>query len=219
MIGIQRTRAGLAGFRAHRQTDNRQKRTPIERRTLGAPCRRLGSAPGGASQGRSWWRDKGAHCRAVCGLFLIAGDHAKAPAQRRISNPWRHAFDRGPSDPATCAYGPFAQEQIDLNDGERGFQRIWDKVQDKRGGKDNQRQSRAWKEIVKIKREGCDYEETKVRLLDFDDQGVVDWVNERGLKDDERELKDAFEKIHVGSRGSNKPEIFWSGETDDEACT
>ncbi|MFZ3327555.1 MAG: hypothetical protein WA231_17470, partial [Methylocella sp.] len=114
----------------------------------------------------------------------------------------------------------WAQEQIDLKDGERGLQRIWDKVEVKSGGKkkDNSRQSRAWKEIVKLKREGCDYDETKARLLESDDQGVVDWVNDYAVKNDEKELKRAWEMIKAGPRGSNKPRIFWSGETDDEAC-
>jgi hypothetical protein len=90
----------------------------------------------------------------------------------------------------------------------------------KAGGKrkDNYRQNRAEREIIKLKREGLNYEEIKARLLDSDDQGIADWTNERGLKDDECELKERFEKVRGGAQGSNKPEIFWSGETTDAAC-
>jgi hypothetical protein len=74
---------------------------------------------------------------------------------------------------------------------------------EKRKSIDNSRASRAWKEIVRYKKEGCDYTETRERLLASDDQGVVDWVNDRGLPNDERELHFAFDKIKVGSCGSN----------------
>jgi hypothetical protein len=49
------------------------------------------------------------------------------------------------------------------------------------GKKDNTRQSRAWRLIGQLKRDGCDYDETKARLLGSDDQGVVDWLKDYAL--------------------------------------
>jgi hypothetical protein len=58
---------------------------------------------------------------------------------------------------------------------------------------DASRSGKAFREGARLKREGATYEEMVEALLNSDDSEIVDWVNEKGLPNDERELKRIYE--------------------------
>ncbi|MGD9541496.1 MAG: hypothetical protein AB7V61_11275 [Methylocystis sp.] len=62
---------------------------------------------------------------------------------------------------------------------------------------DDSRSGKAFREGGRLKKEGASYEEMVEALSNHDDSEIIDWVNEKGLANDERELRRIYEKTET----------------------
>jgi hypothetical protein len=62
---------------------------------------------------------------------------------------------------------------------------------------DDSRSGKAFREGARLKREGATYEQMVDALQNSDDPDIANWVNEKGLPNDERELKRIYEKAEA----------------------
>ncbi len=67
------------------------------------------------------------------------------------------------------------------------------------GSGDNSRSAKAWRLGARLKAQGASYEQMRDALLNSDNPDVAAWADEKGLANDERELKRIYERA-VGSQ-------------------
>ena len=63
---------------------------------------------------------------------------------------------------------------------------------------------------------GATYEEMKERLLNNSDPGIADWAHEKGMANDEREMRRIWDKAPAGSAADDGDDGQEDEESDDD---
>ena len=82
--------------------------------------------------------------------------------------------------------------------------------------RDESRSAKAFHEGAMLVGFGADYEEMRDRLLNHRDPGIADWAHEKGMANDEREMRRIWDKAPAGSAAEDGDDGQEDEESDDD---